>query len=350
VRSLGVRRRAFRGVTRGAEPLASAGTALDDAPVITAVEALGADERGVLLGLLCAGVDGSAVARLAGAGVDRCRAAFEAWAALPEGDREAERAALVGWLAASPPPGLERVHPGWIRRALENEASRLVRAVAGGLPVEAARVADELLRARGDEPDPRGPVPEGPGLRGALRALFGALAPMPPADGGSPRARALCALGGATLLDEIDRRGAETVRRALAGAPDAVVARAAAGVGDPLARVVMASARGGEGADARATASSRPRRGRWPAIDVLPSLSRLMTAVAAAPHRAASARLREWLAGHSRNRDLIAPGAYQPGADAATDAALARWGALTAFLRQGTDEAAPWRLIELARD
>ena len=222
--------------------------------MMTAVEALGADERGVLLGLLCAGVDGSAMARLAGAGVDRCRAAFEAWAALSEGDREAERAALVAWLEASPPPGLERVHPGWIRRALENEPSALVRAVAGGLTAEAARVADELLRARGDEPDLRGPAPDGPGLRGAHRVLFAALAPMPTADHGPPRARALCALGGAALLDEIDRRGAETLGRALAGAPDAVVARAAAGVGDPLARVVLAAARGRESAVARAAA------------------------------------------------------------------------------------------------
>jgi ATP synthase in type III secretion protein N len=96
-------------------------------------------------------------------------------------------------------------------------------------------------------------------------------------------------------------------------------------------------------------------RGHWPAIDVLPSLSRLMSTVAAAPHRAAAARLREWLAAHERNRDLIALGAYERGADPATDAALARWDALTAFLRQATDEAAPFadthrRLLELARD
>ncbi len=96
-------------------------------------------------------------------------------------------------------------------------------------------------------------------------------------------------------------------------------------------------------------------RGHWPAIDVLASLSRLMTAVAEAPHRAAAARLREWLAAHERHRDLIVLGAYERGSDAATDAALARWDALTAFLRQATDEAAPFaetrdRLLELVRD
>jgi len=96
-------------------------------------------------------------------------------------------------------------------------------------------------------------------------------------------------------------------------------------------------------------------RGHWPAIDVCASLSRLMTAVATAPHRAAAARLREWLAAHERHRDLIVLGAYERGSDAATDAALARWDALTAFLRQTTDEAAPFaetrrRLLDLARD
>jgi ATP synthase in type III secretion protein N len=96
-------------------------------------------------------------------------------------------------------------------------------------------------------------------------------------------------------------------------------------------------------------------RGHWPAIDVLPSLSRLMSTVAAAPERAAAARVRAWLAAYERHRDLIVLGAYERGADATTDAALARLDALNAFLCQSTDEAAPFvetrrRLLELARD
>jgi type III secretion protein N (ATPase) len=95
-------------------------------------------------------------------------------------------------------------------------------------------------------------------------------------------------------------------------------------------------------------------RGHWPAIDVLPSLSRLMSTVADGPHRAAAARLRAWLAAYERNRDLIALGAYERGADKATDEALARLDAMNAFLRQSTDEAAPFaettrRLLELAK-
>ncbi|HVZ74384.1 MAG TPA: FliI/YscN family ATPase [Polyangia bacterium] len=96
-------------------------------------------------------------------------------------------------------------------------------------------------------------------------------------------------------------------------------------------------------------------RGHWPAIDVLPSLSRLMSTVADGPHRAAASRLRAWLAAYERNRDLITLGAYERGSDSVTDAALARLPAIEAFLRQSTDEAAPFaettrRLHELTKE
>jgi len=96
-------------------------------------------------------------------------------------------------------------------------------------------------------------------------------------------------------------------------------------------------------------------RNHWPAVDVLPSLSRLMTAVADAGHRAAAARLRELLAAYERHRDLIALGAYQPGSDAATDRAIAGMDAINDFLRQRTDESAPFdetrgRLLDLVAD
>jgi ATP synthase in type III secretion protein N len=94
-------------------------------------------------------------------------------------------------------------------------------------------------------------------------------------------------------------------------------------------------------------------RGHWPAIDVLPSLSRVMTAVADAEHQVAAARVREILAAYERHRDLIVLGAYQRGADRRTDEAIARIDALEAFLRQKTDEAAApietrRRLLELS--
>ncbi len=83
-------------------------------------------------------------------------------------------------------------------------------------------------------------------------------------------------------------------------------------------------------------------RGRFPAVDVLASLSRAMPAVTTASHRAAAARLRALLAAHDRHRDLIAIGAYRAGTDADTDAALERMPAIEAFLRQAPDDREPF--------
>jgi type III secretion protein N (ATPase) len=76
-------------------------------------------------------------------------------------------------------------------------------------------------------------------------------------------------------------------------------------------------------------------RGHFPAIDVLQSVSRVMPAVAGAPHRALAARARRALAALERQRESAAVGAYQRGADPEADAALDRADALERFLRQG---------------
>ncbi|WP_242394054.1 FliI/YscN family ATPase [Anaeromyxobacter oryzisoli] len=81
--------------------------------------------------------------------------------------------------------------------------------------------------------------------------------------------------------------------------------------------------------------------GRFPAVDPLQSVSRVMPAVVAPGHLAAAARLRALLAAHERVRDLVALGAYRAGADADADAALARLPEIEGFLRQGADEATP---------
>src|SRR6476646_7765381 len=83
-------------------------------------------------------------------------------------------------------------------------------------------------------------------------------------------------------------------------------------------------------------------RNQWPAVDVLPSLSRLMSVVADPEHRRAAGRLRELMAAYERHRDLILLGAYQRGADPVTDEAVAKMEAITTFLRQRTDERAPF--------
>jgi hypothetical protein len=225
-------------------------------PVIPAVEALAADEQGALLGLILGGAGAPAAVRLGGRAGGRCAGALEAYAELSEAEAAAARATLVASLEAPVPAGVEQVHPGWLRRVLEGEPGAIIRAVTRGLPAEVGRVAEEILRGRGDDARAASPVPEGPALADLRRSLFAALAPMPTdaTAGAMPLARALCARGPTALVDELDRRGAVTLGLALAGAPDAVVARAAAGVGEPLARVVMASAKGGADAEARALA------------------------------------------------------------------------------------------------
>jgi len=79
-------------------------------------------------------------------------------------------------------------------------------------------------------------------------------------------------------------------------------------------------------------------RGRWPAVDVLASLSRVMSKVTTEEHRNLALRFRALLAAYEQRRDLILLGAYAPGTDPLTDEAIARQPALEAFLAQGLGE------------
>jgi type III secretion protein N (ATPase) len=94
-------------------------------------------------------------------------------------------------------------------------------------------------------------------------------------------------------------------------------------------------------------------RGRFPAVDPLSSLSRVMPAVTTDAHRAAATRLRALLAAVERVRDLLAVGAYRRGGDPEADVALERLPAIEAFLAQGAHERESWedtlaRLTEVA--
>ena len=79
-------------------------------------------------------------------------------------------------------------------------------------------------------------------------------------------------------------------------------------------------------------------RNHWPAIDVLPSLSRVMNGIVDVDHRKASAALCEVLAAYEKQRDLILLGAYEYGSDDATDYAIDRIEEVETFLRQSTEE------------
>lgn len=79
-------------------------------------------------------------------------------------------------------------------------------------------------------------------------------------------------------------------------------------------------------------------RNHWPAIDVLPSLSRVMGAVVSKEHQAAAGRFREVLAEYEAKRDLISLGAYEYGTDEKVDFAIDVIDEVESVLKQRLDE------------
>ncbi len=79
-------------------------------------------------------------------------------------------------------------------------------------------------------------------------------------------------------------------------------------------------------------------RGHFPPIDVVQSVSRVMSQVASSDHRQAAAASRRRLSIYEEHRDLITLGAYKAGADRTLDDAVAHQVELERFLRQGPDE------------
>jgi type III secretion protein N (ATPase) len=79
-------------------------------------------------------------------------------------------------------------------------------------------------------------------------------------------------------------------------------------------------------------------RNHWPAIDILPSLSRVMSSIAQPEHKQAASKLREVMATYEKQRDLIILGAYQYGTDPKTDYAIDKIEEIETFLRQNTTE------------
>ncbi|MDR5759455.1 type III secretion system ATPase SctN [Caballeronia sp. LZ035] len=78
-------------------------------------------------------------------------------------------------------------------------------------------------------------------------------------------------------------------------------------------------------------------KNRYPAIDVLGSLSRVMPQVVTREYLAASTRLRELLAQHRDVEMLLQVGEYQAGSNPLADEAIAKIDAILAFLGQATD-------------
>nr|WP_218849608.1 FliI/YscN family ATPase [Nocardioides perillae] len=81
--------------------------------------------------------------------------------------------------------------------------------------------------------------------------------------------------------------------------------------------------------------------GHFPSIDVLESISRVVSAVTTPEQREAATLLRRMLAAHRDVRELVEIGAYVRGTDPVADAALERMPRIDAFLRQSMDDSTP---------
>lgn len=79
-------------------------------------------------------------------------------------------------------------------------------------------------------------------------------------------------------------------------------------------------------------------KNHYPAIDVLQSLSRVMGDVTTQEHREASGKLRNLLAVHTKNEDLINIGAYVNGSDPMCDKAIMLKDEIDSFLKQSTKD------------
>jgi hypothetical protein len=227
-----------------------------------AVAALPLEEKGLVLGALLSRLPPEELARrFEGPTGLRCRAALEALAGETRAARAGALASLLALVRAPVPEGLEWVHPGWLRLRLAPEPSAVIRAVCEGLPAEVRRVADQLLRERGEDLDAPPPALDPAGLGELRRAIFAALVPLagpalPPASAAQP----LLGLSWAALDDAIELRGAQTLGCSLQGAQPAVIARAAAGLGRGLARAVLDAAAEGGTADGIGEAREAARR------------------------------------------------------------------------------------------
>ncbi|HKM42411.1 MAG TPA: flagellar protein export ATPase FliI [Limnochordia bacterium] len=83
-------------------------------------------------------------------------------------------------------------------------------------------------------------------------------------------------------------------------------------------------------------------KNHYPAIDVLASVSRLMTEVASARHKDLAGKIRASIATYADAEDLINIGAYAPGSNPAIDRAIRLHPGITAFLQQEINDACLW--------
>jgi flagellum-specific ATP synthase len=93
----------------------------------------------------------------------------------------------------------------------------------------------------------------------------------------------------------------------------------------------------------------------YPAIDVLGSISRLMSAIVTPEHKEAAAKMRTIMSMYRENKDLIDVGMYQPGSNPKLDTAIQMMPQVNAFLQQRTSDSVSMEttiqtLVDMMRD
>jgi flagellum-specific ATP synthase len=96
------------------------------------------------------------------------------------------------------------------------------------------------------------------------------------------------------------------------------------------------------------------QQAHWPAIDILASISRLMTELADSDHMQAARRVKQLLAAYQQSEDLISIGAYQAGSNPQVDVAVQLREAMLKYLQQNFPSAPTYTesvtdLVKLAR-
>jgi len=135
------------------------------------------------------------------------------------------------------------------------------------------------------------------------------------------------------LLPELLERAGRTAGGSITGFYTVLVEGDEAA--DPVAEAVRAATDG----HIRLSAELA-RRGHWPAIDVLRSVSRAMGDVVTPEHAAAAEEVRRLVALYEETADLLRVGAYRPGGDADVDRAVAAMPKIRGLLTQRANERA----------
>ena len=92
----------------------------------------------------------------------------------------------------------------------------------------------------------------------------------------------------------------------------------------------------------------------FPAIDVLMSISRLMSEVASPKHKEVARKLRDLMATYYNAKDLIDVGAYKSGTNTKIDESIKKIDRINDFLMQGVTETNDFdttvqKLLEIAK-